>query len=81
MALEPMFQYGTRFMMELEGGETLHNFSTCSSLLPTFPSVSTSIFEEEEQVPKMDEYGYQDHLHPSTISLSFSYLELSICFK
>ncbi len=68
-------------MMELEGGKTLHNFITGSYLLPTFPSVSAFIFEEEEQVPKVDEYGYQDHLHPSTISLSFSYLELSICFN
>jgi hypothetical protein len=42
-------------MMELEGGETLHNFSTCSSLLPTFPNVFASIFEEEEQVPKVDD--------------------------
>lgn len=76
-----MFQYGARFMIELEGGEMLHNFSAGSSLFPTFPNISTSIFEEEEQVPKWMTSRYQDHLHPPTISLSFSHLELSIYFK
>jgi hypothetical protein len=67
-------------MMELEGGETLHNFSAGSSLFPTFLNVSTSIFEEVEQAPKWMTFGYQDHFHPPTISLRFSYLELNICF-
>jgi hypothetical protein len=46
--------YGAKFMMELEGGEMLHNFSACSFLLPTFPNAFSSIFEEEKQVPRVD---------------------------
>jgi hypothetical protein len=47
--------YGTRCMMELEGGATLHNFSASSSLLPTLFNTSIYIFEEEEEIPRVSD--------------------------
>jgi hypothetical protein len=55
MALELVPMYGARFMMESEGGKMSHNFSACSSLLPTFPNAFAFFFAEEKQVPKVDD--------------------------
>ncbi len=68
-------------MMELEGGETLHNFSASFSLLPTFLNVFASIFEKEEQVPKVDDNWIpRSSLSPNHF-IRFFILELNICFK
>ncbi len=42
-------------MMELEGGEMSHNYNECFFLLPTFPNAFTFIFQEEEQVPRVND--------------------------
>jgi hypothetical protein len=55
MELVHVVMYGTRCMMELEGGTTLHNFSASSSLLPTLPNTSIYIFEKEEEIPRVDD--------------------------
>lgn len=68
-------------MMELEGGKMLHNFNASFSLLPTFLNVSTSIFEKEEQVPKVDDSWIPRSFLSPNHFIRFFILELNICFK
>jgi hypothetical protein len=49
-----MHKYGSKFVMELESGTTLHNSNAGSSLL-TFPNVVISRFEEKSEVFKVGE--------------------------
>ncbi len=46
-------KYGSKFMMELKSGTTLHNSNASFFSLLTFPNVVVSRFEERIEIPRV----------------------------
>jgi len=46
-------KYGSKFMMELESGITLHNSIVVSFSFHTFPNVVFPRFQEKNEIPKV----------------------------
>ncbi len=50
-----MHKYGSKFVMELKSGTTLHNSNASSFSFFTFPNVVVSKFEKRSEIPRVED--------------------------